>query len=401
MLMCAVNELEAGWVVGASVLHPRRSKTQLLAPNTELTAEIIATLKRLKVDRVWVTSDAVEDFDHGASRALTREQRGVYEALMDDFAGRSKTTISNASVKAYRQRINQLLMTAISNRKYASLSARMCSEGDALFAHAASVAYLCVVCGLELEPYIARERSRLTADKAADHTALGLAGLLHDIGKTNCDHEVRTQHEIHLTDHDDEDAYRDHAQVGYEMLSGANAPASVRVAVRMHHQRWDGSGWPDAEECGIRDRDRVDGRTIHVFSRIVAAANTLDNLMHDGAGNTTVPVRALHAFASSRFEGWFDPTVRSALLRAVQPFAVGSRVVLTDGRACAVAAPNPKSPCLPSVQELEQGSPIIDLATDVPGLRIARHEGEDVSPFFYEPTPTPKSDIEAPPSRAA
>ncbi len=389
MLMCAVGELEAGWAVGGAVLHPKRPSTQLLAPNTALTRENIRTLQRLGVEHVWITGDDLEDYDRGATRLLTREQHALQEALLNDFAGRAKTTISTASVQKYKQRVNQLIMSAISSRQYASLASRLRTGGDGQFAHAANVAYLCVVCGLQLETYIVRERPRLTPGKALDHASLGLAGLLHDVGKTNCDFESRQQHEVHLHEDDDEEAYRDHVQIGYEMLEYAGAPASVRVAVRMHHQRWDGAGWPDADACGLRHREAVVGSDIHIYSRIVGAANVLDNLLHRADGTPSLPVSALARFASTEFDGWFDPMVRAALLRAVQPYAVGSRVVLTDGTVCAVVLPNPACPCLPSVKPLDNqhAGEVINLSNDASMRRIARHEGQDVSSLYYEPTP--------------
>ena len=387
MLMCAVNELEVGWCVGAAVLHPKRPKTQLLAPNTELTEKIINTLKRLRVGRVWISGERFQDYDKGATRALSREQTALYGALMDDFAGRAKTTISTASMQKYKQRVGELAMTALSNKAYASMASRMHADDDALFAHSASVAYLSVVCGLELEPYIMRERPRLKASKARDHASLGLAGLLHDVGKTNCDHEARDQHEVHLTEHDDVEAYRDHVQVGYEMLDHAAAPASVRVAVRMHHRRWDGGGWPDAEACGLRKGQPVEGHAIHIYSRIVSAASTLDNLLTDAQGSSRSSAQALAEFASERFDGWFDPVVRSTLLRAVQPFAVGARVVLSDGTVCAVAVPNTALPCLLSVSVLDEQDRVIDLAAADESRSIEIYEGQDVSPYFYEATP--------------
>lgn len=383
MLMCAVCELEPGWVVGAPVRHPVRRETQLVSEGTSLTQKMIEQLERQGVTRVWVTGDfAPRDYDRGATRQLSEEQRFVYDALAEDFAGRARSTISNASVQKYRARVLDLVMKTMSNRAYASMAARMGREGDQVFAHAAGVAYLCVVAGLELEPYIIRERSRLSTDRALDHASLGLAGLLHDVGKANCDHEVRELHEVHLSDDDDEEAYREHIRVGYEMLEYANAPASVRVAVRMHHQRWDGSGWPCGDECGLPGRGCVGGSMIHIYSRIVAAANALDNLLTSADGSSRPPVAALAEFASARFDGWFDPVVRTALLRAVQPFAVGSRVVLSDGTACVVAEPEVGFPCLPRVVPLEEEEAPIPLVKDE--RRIARHEGADVSAWFYE-----------------
>jgi HD-GYP domain-containing protein (c-di-GMP phosphodiesterase class II) len=56
---------------------------------------------------------------------------------------------------------------------------------------------------------------------------------------------------------------RTHSELGERMLAGMPGLAEVAPAVRHHHERWDGGGYPDG----------LDGQRIPVEARIVAAAD--------------------------------------------------------------------------------------------------------------------------------
>ena len=289
-----------------------------------------------------------------------------------------------------------LVCDVIANRKIASLSLRLRATEGPLFSHSASVAYLSVLLGLELENYIILERTRLNAKDARDFTGLGLAGMLHDIGKTVAGPAIAEVHEASakggpvvvngdgtIGDAGFADAYLDHPRVGYDMLEASRLPPATRQAVLMHHQRFDGGGWQGRTRPS--DREPVSGTGIHVFSRIVAVANVLDSLMTK-LGPAAPPALALHEFASSGFDGWFDPVVRRAALRAVPPFTIGSRVTLTDGTVAVVTTPNRDVPLLPVVRPLVKDgeSHMIDLANDATRRKIERVGKVGVGQVSYE-----------------
>jgi HD-GYP domain-containing protein (c-di-GMP phosphodiesterase class II) len=278
----------------------------------------------------------------------------------------------------------------IGDGKYASMSDALFGSAG-LAGHSTNVAYLSILIGLELQVYIIKERPRLAAVHANDMGLLGLAGMLHDIGKTQG--APVEHHEVHGGDGHPE-GYDQHTLLGYHMLRSGRASASVTQVALNHHQRFDGTGWPDmALVTGHRRQGAQAGHDIHVFGRIVGAANVLDNLLRTAAGGRVPPVAALHAFASGRFDGWFDPVVRRAALRRVPPFAVGSEVVLSDGRRAIVVAPNLVSPCRPTVRVREPGArtpdspdPTLELQQR-PELSITHFLGIDVAKWLYTVPP--------------
>lgn len=407
MLYCGLSELEPGMVVAASVFHPRRPEVELLARGVELDPPILARLRQLGVTALWVEHDLTTDLDKHINATPSEALRTAYQQLKHDFRDISASTVSAGHVQTYRQIVMQLVCELIANRNLSGLTERLVAGPRSLFNHSANVSYLSICVGLELETYVVKTRRAMALEHARDLTALGIGAMLHDIGKAAIDDATIAIHEADFLRPggpklEDDHPYRKHPVIGFEMLRETRAPASARQIVLNHHQRWDGTGFPDmALVTSGRRKGALHGEHIHVFSRIVAAANTLDNLLHDTRVETDDPdasaalptVAALHAFASSRFDGWFDPVVRDAMLRKVPPFAIGSRVVLNDGRAAVVVAPSVEQPCRPVVRLLEDTKPALAQTEGEPtaldlrlhrNLKIVRCGGQDVERYLYE-----------------
>ena len=379
-------------VVGVAILHPGRPELELLSPGAVLDATILAHLARLGVAQVWLRHDGLEELDQFVSPQLQGIRRSIYVQIKRDFSRLEQASISTARIQDYRQTMMALVCELIGNHRVVGLTEQLFSGKSSLFSHCANVAFLATLLGLELEPYIVTERKKLSIEHARDLPTLGLGAMLHDLGKTALSPALRARHEVHdpWLPRDRED-YQEHALRGYVMLRGSRAPASATQAVLNHHQRFDGTGWPDMS--AVTRRRQVGpqaGRQIHIFTRIVAVANVLENLMHEFDGSHRPPVAALHDLADPRFDGWFDPIVRQVALRRIPPFQVGSLVTLSDGRQAAVLAPSLRQPCRPDLRVLsgsdrsaKEHNPVLRLELE-PALRIVRCAGVNVEPWLFE-----------------
>jgi len=392
MLLCGIGDLEPGMKVGATVIHPHRPELNLLRPGVDLDAEMIRRLPRLGVSELWVHHDATSDLDAAVAPKLSQMQAAVYLQLKSDIAQLARVTVSTAQIQAYRRTISELVLELTVSSKYARLSRQLLDDPGDLFTHSTNVAFLSTLVGLELQTYVISQRPRLPRQHARDVVSLGLGAMLHDIGKTGMSLEARRHHEIHPDpdDSDTLDAYYRHVALGYDMLDGKGSPATARHVVLHHHQRFDGSGWADMSgSVKGRGRGPQNGMDIHIFNRIVAAANVLDNLLNR-PGDNYPTVAALREFVSSRFEGWFDPVVRDLVVRRIPPFPIGSLVRLSDNRQAVVVTPNFGQPCYPAVRILEghcraddDQLSIVDLNV-VPGLHIVECAGQRVEQFLFE-----------------
>ncbi|MBL8745450.1 MAG: HD domain-containing protein [Phycisphaerae bacterium] len=388
MLLCSINDVRPGTVLGAVVTDPQVPGHDLLRPGVALDSAMITRLKRRGVHSVWIEDDFTRDLDAAVAPKLEAARMAVYAQLRSGLAASAKGTLTTTTVKEQRRAVMGLVLEAIGSARYASLTDSLfSSSGQA--GHGANVAYLSLLTGLHLESYVVMEQKRLDRRMARDMSVLGLAGLLHDVGKTVAGDAESSKHEVHLADSGElDEAYAGHVTAGKRALEQSGAPARVTHAVLNHHQRFDGSGWPDLSVVSAGSRaGALSGRRIHIFARIVAAANVLDNLLRDADGAKRPPVAALHAFASARFDGWFDPVVRSAMLLRMPPFAIGTEVRLSDSRRAVVVEPCAEDPCRPTVRALPDSSeaePETVALSSRRDLTITHSLGEEVGKYLYE-----------------
>jgi putative nucleotidyltransferase with HDIG domain len=138
-----------------------------------------------------------------------------------------------------------------------------------------------------------------------DLSALSASALLHDIGRFQTDLALWSKSDPLVAD--DWDRIRKHPVDGASILAEASWPGRVLAAVRHHHERWDGSGYP----LGLR------GQAIPWDARILAVADTLDALTSERPHRPALtPLDALQLL--QRESGsQFDPTVVSAAERVL------------------------------------------------------------------------------------
>ena len=133
--------------------------------------------------------------------------------------------------------------------------------------------------------------------------ALRAAALLHDIGKLAVPEHIINK-PGRLTAEEFE-KMKIHPIVGGEILERVNFPYPVVPIVRAHHERWDGSGYPD----GLR------GEQIPKGARILAAVDCLDALSSDRQYRKAMPMDAAMEQIVSEAGKQFDPQVVEILRR--------------------------------------------------------------------------------------
>ena len=124
------------------------------------------------------------------------------------------------------------------------------------------------------DPYTAGHQRRVALISVAIANKLGwevsrveglyLAAMVHDIGKVGVPSEILTK-PIHLNDIEMQ-LVRGHAETGYQILKDIPFPWPIAEAVRQHHERLDGSGYPR----GLTSEQIIDE------AKIIAVADTIE-----------------------------------------------------------------------------------------------------------------------------
>jgi putative nucleotidyltransferase with HDIG domain len=134
---------------------------------------------------------------------------------------------------------------------------------------------------------------------------VAIAGLLHDVGFRELDYERLYTNPSPSPD--ERLRYHDHVTVGERMVRGTGLE-EIASAIRHHHERWDGNGYPD----------RLARESIPLLSRLVHVAEVFDVLSSPARYRPTVSRERALEIISRTAGHQFDPQVVEALHKVVQ-----------------------------------------------------------------------------------
>jgi HD-GYP domain-containing protein (c-di-GMP phosphodiesterase class II) len=144
--------------------------------------------------------------------------------------------------------------------------------------------------------------------KEAGYPAEGLETLefgafLHDIGKIG----IRDSVLLKPGPLDDTEwtHMREHPVKGYDIASQIDMLHPIMPAVRNHHERWDGSGYPDKM---VADK-------IPLVARIVAIADAYDAMATDRPYKQALPLDECEAILTKTAGKMYDPELCSVFVK--------------------------------------------------------------------------------------
>src|SRR5438067_3449210 len=129
----------------------------------------------------------------------------------------------------------------------------------------------------------------------AEMEALQAAALLHDIGKLAVPEHIISK--PGRLSPEEFEKMKIHPVVGAEILERVQFPYPVVPIVRYHHEKWDGSGYPD----GLK------GEEIPVGARILSAVDFLDALASDRQYRRALPMHEVLQRLAAESGKSFDP----------------------------------------------------------------------------------------------
>ena len=142
----------------------------------------------------------------------------------------------------------------------------------------------------------------------ADLEGLRLGAYLHDLGKLAVPDEVLQK--VGRLDAHEWRIMKTHPEIGYEMLQGLSfLPNTALNVVRYHHERWDGTGYPQ----GLRQQ------AIPLEARIFAVVDVYDALSHARPYKTAWEPQAVRAELEAQAGKTLDPEVVRAFLELPPP----------------------------------------------------------------------------------
>ena len=247
------------------------------------------------------------------------------EAVVSMF---SEARMGRAVDAAGAQSLVEEITDSVTRNPGALISlARLKTADDYTYMHSVAVCALMVALAKQLK--LNEEQTRLA----------GMAGLLHDLGKAAIPLAVLNK-PGKLTDAEFS-VVRSHPVAGYEMLKeGAGVPDAVLDACLHHHEKMDGTGYPD----------KLQGEAISIIARMTAICDVYDAITSDRPYKRGWdPAESLRRMAEWT-KDHFDPRLFQAFVKSIGIYPVGSLVRLASGRIGVVTEQAPTALTTPRVK---------------------------------------------------
>ncbi|VBB06714.1 Hypothetical protein LUCI_1950 [Lucifera butyrica] len=185
---------------------------------------------------------------------------------------------------------------------------------DYLFSHAVNTCILSVMTGISMG-YDGNQLEEL-----------GLAAMLHDVGKIKFPYKLAKKNPGHLT-LKEKGEYREHPSYTLEILrKDSTISANVVNACFQHHERWDGSGYP----LGIK------GGAISEYAQIISIADVYDRLTAGTPYRRPTPVYYAVAILNKAAGQYFNPAIVEKFNENIALYPIGTTVRLNNNQTAVI-----------------------------------------------------------------
>lgn len=318
----------------------------LLKKGTELTDGLIAKMRDNGFNTIYIN----DEYSNNEIEDIIKPQLRVKAvgAIRETFEGISKSNKQQLNKPANLRKkqnalvqekyisslndISKTLVDEIASSKNVLINLVDIKNMDSYtYEHSLSVAILSLVLGIEL---------RLNKIELYN---LCIGALLHDIGKAFISKDL-----LFKKDKLADDEYRiikEHPLKGYDYLkNNIQLTAQSRIITLQHHERLDGSGYPNG----------LSGDKINKLAKIVAIADVYDAFTSDRPYKKASPPHEAIEYIMGSAGRYFDFDMVQAFIRKVVPYPVGTLVKLSNGEIALVEETNPSMPLRPKVKIVKQ-----------------------------------------------
>ena len=296
----------------------------ILKEGAEKLTRYVQSLINMRVHYVCVEDDQSEGIDipetiSNESRLVCKER---LETTIQDLKQKQQFNIGGLN-----DCINEIMQEVNKNSGVQISLLDLNSTDEYTMTHCVNTMIYSIVMGKELN----------LSSTALEELSMG--NLLHDIGKSFLKHEIIFK-DGKLTDEEFE-YVKLHPRYGYHVVKNLpNISSTSKDIVLHHHERLDGSGYPD----------RLKGDQIGQLARITAISDVYDALTTDRCYRKKWTTAKALDFLLANAGTHLDVSIVHSFMQLVAVYPTGSTVQLSDNRLAIVAEQNRFTPLRPIVR---------------------------------------------------
>ena len=297
IIRCQVTDLEnrLGYYLAESIYDPESGHI-LLKANYQISQSIIESLKNHCIDQILVSDGPVDEntaissssYDESISKSSISKLKSSFDIVKSEIknklniSGSTKDVISNEIIEHIENTISVIIEKVISNKTSRIYLSMISDRDDYIIQHSANVTYLVLnlvarsksIKKMLYDPDAGMKRFSTASYNPTDLIPLGMACLLHDIGKVAMLDLIQARRKFSKEDPVWLEIKK-HPIVGYKILFGKKIDSHALLGIKYHHENFDGSGYPYG----------IDGYKIHPYARIIRVVDSFDAATSNRPGN--------------------------------------------------------------------------------------------------------------------
>jgi putative nucleotidyltransferase with HDIG domain len=324
MRVVSISNLRGDEILGKQIYD--ESGRVLLNAGVELKPFYIERIKELGITSVYIDDEISKEvvIEESLSDKTRQMSKRAVKDMIETYSREGKT--NDTSVM---NSVNSILEDVLSNKDVLVNVAEISASDNNIYSHSVNVSVLATIIGTHMGYSMLKLKD------------LATGALLHDIGKIKIMNDKKLLSGFHSQKELDKYIESMHPKVGYDLLGEQHVwNAYVKVAVLMHHERSDGSGYPL----------KLKGDEINEIAKIVAICDVFDNLISGRNIDERKTVSEVIEYLVGMSNIYFDAEMVRKFTMNIAAFPTGSCVMLSSNEKGLVVRQNNSMPTRPVVK---------------------------------------------------